>query len=114
MRPLLHGDLVAAARALLAVPAAGRDAAMASMLAAADRADRYRKSFGRAHPRHGTGSLMAAAGAWQQPPEPGLDDADYIACLLCALAAIQGRREHAARAPTGVRAASDLSSGPDR
>ena len=65
---------------------------MARMLVAADRADRYRRALGRAHPRHGTGSLMAAAAAWPQAPEPGLDDPDYLACLLCVLGAISRRK----------------------
>lgn len=108
MRQLLHGDVVAAARALLAAPAETREATMVNMLLAADIADHYRKTLGRAHPRYGTGSLMAAASGWPQPPEPGLDDSDYLACLICVLSVIRSRKE-AARPQERNRAAKALS-----
>ncbi|MGY6409692.1 MAG: DUF7742 family protein [Alkalilacustris sp.] len=96
MRPLLHGDIVAAARALLALPESRWAETMTCMLTAAERADQYRKKRGKAHPRHGTGSLMAAAAAWPQVPEPALEDPDYLACLACVVAEV--RKEIARRA----------------
>ncbi len=99
---------MAAARALLAAPAETRESIMVDMLTAADIADDYRKTLGRAHPRHGTGSLMAAASGWPQPAEPGLDDPDYLACLICVLSVIRSTRE-AARNQKGTRAVWPLS-----
>lgn len=92
MRPLLHGDLVAAARGLLAVPAELRPRTIRRMIAAARWADRYRLRRGRAHPRFGTGSLMAAAAAWPRRPEPLLEDSDYLDCLACVVGALRSRR----------------------
>lgn len=91
MRPVLHGDLVAAARVLLATPAGARSERLRQVLAAADLADRYRKRLGRAHPRFGTGSLMAAAGAWPRACEPFLADPDYLDCLIAVLVALRAR-----------------------
>lgn len=114
MRPLLHGDLVAAARVLLASPPGRRESVMEALMAASEAADRYRKRLGRAHPRFGTGSLMAAAAAWPQAPEPMLDDADYLDCLACALSALRVARSRAARPPHGGRAKQGVSSAPRR
>ena len=82
MRPVLHGDVVAAARALLAMPAEKRRSAMGTMLSRASAADAYRKRFGRAHGAWGNGSLMAVAHGYELRPEPFLDDAEYCACLV--------------------------------
>lgn len=92
MRPVLHGDLVAAARVLLGLPAEERPARMRQLLDAADLGDRYRRRFGRPHPRFGNGSLMAAASAWPMPIEPGLDSREYLDCLGCAIEALLARR----------------------
>jgi len=92
MRPVMHGDLVAAARVLRALPAPARAAAARRLIAEADAADRYRKQFGRGHSRFGTGSLMVAAGRWPKVAEPGLDDAGYLHCLGVVLAALAARR----------------------
>ncbi|WP_414897409.1 hypothetical protein [Rhodovulum sp. YEN HP10] len=90
MRPVLHGDAVAAARALYRLPAAERGRMIGALLMQAEAADAYRKRFGRGHPDWGNGSLMALAENWELPPEPSLDDAEYCRCLaqvFCALAA---------------------------
>ncbi|MFA5537668.1 MAG: hypothetical protein WCZ72_01200 [Gemmobacter sp.] len=98
MRPVLHGDLVAAARALRAVPGAERPALMRRMLAQAGWADAYRRALGRAHPEWGDGSLMAAAGRFPQAREPFLSDADWLDCLWVSVSVLLSRaREHAAR-----------------
>lgn len=91
MRPVLHGDLVAAARALLPVAPPARPARLAALLEAAEMAEAHRRRTGRAHPRLGTGSLMAAAMRAPLPPEPGLDDSDYLACLALVAAALRDR-----------------------
>ena len=98
MRPVLHGDLVAAARALRAVPGADRAALMRRMLAQAGWADAYRRALGRAHPEWGDGSLMAAAARFPQAREPFLSDAEWLDCLWVAVSALLARaRNHAGR-----------------
>lgn len=81
MRPVMHGDVVSAACAVLPLPAPQRRGAILRMLAQARAADAYRKRFGRAHPLWGNGSLMAVARGHRVGPEPGLGDPAYCACL---------------------------------
>lgn len=97
MRPVLHGDAVAAARRLWALPEGARACEMARMLARAEAADRFRKRFGRAHPHWGNGALMAVAGAQSLPPEPRLDDAGYCRCLAVVYSALAAWRAEKAR-----------------
>ncbi len=85
MRPVLHGDVVAAARVLLRVPEAGRRALMRQLLEQASVADRFRKRLGRGHPVWGNGSLMAVAMGRPMMREPFLDDPDYCRCLVVVL-----------------------------
>ena len=82
------GDAIAAARVLRALPAAARLAAIARLIAMAERADAWRRRTGRPHPRFGSGSLMAAALRCPAVPEPGLADAEWRACLILALSAL--------------------------
>jgi len=82
MRPVLHGDVVAAARVLLGVPRAERRRVMRQMLQQASFADQYYKRLKRGHPTWGNGSLMAAAGTREMAPEPFLDDPTYCRCLV--------------------------------
>ena len=58
MRPVLHGDLITAARALEALAPSVRGGAAQAWLSEAHAADLYRKRLGRVHPRWGNGSLM--------------------------------------------------------
>ena len=81
MRPVLHGDVVAMARVLLALPACERWAAMNAIITEARYADCYRKRTGRAHFQWGNGSLMAAATSRKMLPEPFLNDLEYCRCL---------------------------------
>ena len=93
MRPVLLGDVVSAARALLAVAPSERPGRLASLLFAADKAERHWRQVGRSHPRCGDGSLMAAALASGASPEPSLDNADYCRCLVLVLNALAARAE---------------------
>jgi hypothetical protein len=93
MRPVLLGDVVSAARALLAVAPSDRPRRLASLLSAADTAELHWRRAGRAHPRHGDGSLMAAALAYGASPEPPLEDADYCRCLVQVLTELAARAE---------------------
>ena len=86
MRPVLMGDVVAAARVLMAVPPAARARLMAAMLAEAEAAE----ACGRAHPDWGNGSLMAVAMARARVAEPALSDPAYRDCLVAVLEALGG------------------------
>lgn len=92
MRPILHGDVVAAARVLFAAPPGRRAGLMRALLDRAGWADAYRRHAGRAHPFWGDGSLMSAALALRPGPEPGTQDDDYCACLCQVLEAVVARR----------------------
>ena len=91
MRRVLHGDVVAAARALLAAAPARRAALIAQLIDEAEAADTHRRRTGRAHPAWGTGSLMSAALARPCAREPYLDDPDYAACLVQVFEALIAR-----------------------
>jgi len=75
-------------RALLACPPAARAALADAMLRQAEEADRHRRQTGLAHPRYGTGSLMAAALRHPLAPLPDQCDTAYCGCLLLLLDAI--------------------------
>jgi len=104
MRPVLHSDLIFAARALMALPSCARATAADHLIARADAADRYRRRFGRAHADWGNGTLMALACKTTLPPEPSLRDPAYTACLAAVLAALADRRDGPQRQqPTACR-----------
>ncbi|WP_299353006.1 hypothetical protein [uncultured Shimia sp.] len=81
MRRVMHGDVVAAARALLALPESGRRRACQRMIHEAHCAHRYMRRFGRAHALWGDGSLMATAHKRVLLPEPGFSDTRYCGCV---------------------------------
>ncbi|WP_212525979.1 hypothetical protein [Actibacterium sp. MT2.3-13A] len=81
MRPVLQGDVIAAAQAVLRLPEGEREAALRAMMARAAAADAYRKRLGRAHPLWGNGSLMAVARRGPLPPAPSLSDREFCRCL---------------------------------
>jgi hypothetical protein len=94
MRPLLPGDLDAAARALWPLPPDRWAAEADRLVRAADLADRHRKRLGRSHPAWGDGSLMAAALLMGQRSQPPWCDDSYCAALAAIIAALQRRRQH--------------------
>jgi hypothetical protein len=81
MRPVLQGDVSAAAQAVLRLPEAARAGTLRLMMSRAAAADAYRKRFGRAHPLWGNGSLMALARRGPLPPAPSLSDNEFCRCL---------------------------------
>lgn len=81
MRPVLQGDVIAAAQAVLRLPGGKRAGALRRMMDRAAAADSYRKRFGRAHPLWGNGSLMAVARRRALPPAPPLSDREFCRCL---------------------------------
>ncbi|MHA6268023.1 hypothetical protein [uncultured Aliiroseovarius sp.] len=97
MRPLLPGDIAAAACALLAMPVAKRPGAMLEMLHRAEAADRYRKTLGYAHPNWGNGSLAAVAMSLARRAEPMQSDPDYVDCMLTVFAALKARHDRKTR-----------------
>ena len=84
----MHGDLVAAGRALLAVPPACRQAHISTLIIRSRAADRYRQQYGKSHRDWGEGSLMSCARYYPQPPEPPLCDPNYAQALRCVLHAL--------------------------
>mgnify|MGYP007046310310 CR=1 FL=1 len=88
MRRVMHGDVVAAARVLLALPSTRRGSTCRRMIAEADAAHRYSKRFGRSHALWGDGSLMSAAGFHAMCREPGFSDLDYCQCFEMVLNAL--------------------------
>ncbi len=81
MRPVLHGDVTNAARALLAVPRGVRRGLCNRLIREAETADIYARRTGRHHPLWGNGSLMSAARKRMLADEPDFDDLDYCACF---------------------------------
>jgi hypothetical protein len=92
MRPVLINDVTTAARALLAVPAVDRMALAASLIGAADVADRYTRRLGRVHGEYGDGTLANAARKYELADEPTLDDLAYCECLELVVLQLIARR----------------------
>jgi len=88
MQRVSLGDLSAAARALLALPASARRAAMEQMLSDAARAEAHRRRTGQTAPCGGNGTLMAAALARPHLPPQAPGTAAYLECLHLALSVI--------------------------
>lgn len=88
MRPVLHGDVTNAARALLCLPEAARQDFCRMLIRNAELADQHLARTGRAHVMWGNGSLMAAARMFPMKPEPTLDNDEYCSCLEMVLQAL--------------------------
>ena len=88
MRRVMHGDVVAAARVLLAQPRKMRETTCRRLIDEADAAHRYFKRFGHSHGLWGDGSLMSAAGQHPMRPEPGFGDQDYCQCFELVLSTL--------------------------
>jgi len=86
MRPVLIGDVIAAARVLLAQSDAQWPDCVDRLIWRAHVADRYRRRLGKPHTNWGNGSLMAAAAREPQiADEPFLADLRYLRALACVL-----------------------------
>ena len=92
MRPILHGDVSMAARALMQLPDPVRPLRIARLLREAEAADLHRKSTGRAHPVWGNGSLVAAAARFPRAQEPDFDDPEYCRCWMTVFDALLAHR----------------------
>ena len=91
MRPILHSDVRAAARVVLAAPAAAREQTCARLLQETDWADRFTKRLGKPHPFWGNGTLLAAAQRYPLAPEPTFDDLAYCTAFEMVLFQLAGR-----------------------
>jgi hypothetical protein len=85
MRPVLHGDVSNAARALLNVPPDLRKGLCARLIREAEQADDHVRRTGRLHPLFGNGSLMSAARKRVLADEPVFDDVDFCKCYQMVL-----------------------------
>ena len=81
MRPVMHGDISNAARALLYVPEGLRAGLCQRMISETEAADSYVQRVGRLHPLWGNGSLMSAARKRMLADEPTFDNVEYCACF---------------------------------
>ena len=91
MRPVLHGDISSASRALLAVPVRERAPLARRMIHEAEVADRHVLSTGRLHPEWGNGTLMAVARRRPLAVEPDFDNAEYCRCFELMLRCLRRR-----------------------
>jgi hypothetical protein len=86
MRPVLIGDVIAAARVLFVLGEEHWTGCIDRLIWQAQVADRYRRRLGRPHPAWGNGSLMAVAGAEPKADaEPFLSDPRWLRALSCVL-----------------------------
>jgi len=92
MRALRHSDVIAAARALIAVPAMARRDLCMLLLERAHCADKYTKALGKPHPFWGNGTLMGAAATFDKMPEPVLSNDAYRAALMMVLTEVSAWR----------------------
>lgn len=86
MRPVTHGDVVAAATAIRPLPAALRRQEVLRLLERAHAADLFRKRTGRPHPFWGDGSLMGIAlKDGTSRTEPFLSDPEHLSALAAVI-----------------------------
>lgn len=90
MRTIQHGDLMAAARAVVGLEVEEQRRALARLFASAHAADIYRKRTGRVHRCWGNGTLYAAAipAGGPVPPQADLSNSAYVAALSVVLEAL--------------------------
>jgi hypothetical protein len=81
IRPVQLADLERLVLTLLALPVADRPAALEAILTATICAKAHHALTGRAHPCHGTGTLMSAVAHLPSQPRPAGIGADYLDCL---------------------------------
>lgn len=96
MRTILIGDIIAAARAILVLPATEQTGFLQLMLGQAHAAHLFYKHNKRPHPIWGNGSLMARANAELQVFEPFASDLDYLQALQKVIGALILRSMQAA------------------
>ena len=85
MRPVLTIDLVCAARTVLAAPGALQGSVAQALIAEAEMADWYRRTYGELHPTFGDGTLAAAARNAGMSEERTVCDSGFAAALIIVL-----------------------------
>jgi len=85
IRRVIHTDLIALARVLLTRAPGERAEVVAQALEETQKAARYRRGTGLAHPEFGDGTLEGWAGKRRRVPEPWVEDPDYADCLILIL-----------------------------
>jgi hypothetical protein len=93
MRAVLHRDIVALAKCLLALPCQQRASFATLQLQLAHAADCYRIRFGKVHEIYGNGTLGSCCAKAPYQSERPLDDPDYVDCMIKALEAAVAFRE---------------------
>lgn len=96
MRTVLIGDIIAAARAILVLPATDQTSFLHLMLGQAHAAHLFHKRKKRPHPKWGNGSLMARMNAEPQVFEPFVSDLEYLQALQKVIGALILRSMQAA------------------
>lgn len=96
MRTILIGDIIAAARAILVLPAAEQVCFLHVMLGQAHAAHLFHKHKKRPHPKWGNGSLMARVNEEPQVQEPFASDLAYLQALQKVIGALIVRSMQAA------------------
>ncbi|PJI92143.1 hypothetical protein BC777_0987 [Yoonia maricola] len=79
MRPVQLADIEMAARVLMGVAPAARDAVMRDMIIQAQTADAYRRFHGKPHPRFGSGAVLSCAARQDPVPRPAALGLDALA-----------------------------------
>lgn len=92
MRTVLLGDIIALARALLAMEPHCRHDQLDAMIRQTDAAHQFHKRFSRPHHKWGNGSLMSRANFEPQVKEPFASDLKYLHMLQLVIAAIVVRK----------------------
>jgi len=96
MRSITHGDVIAAASALMSWPERSRRSLIVRFLEQAHIADIYRKRTGRVHPVWGNGTLMAAVLQNRAlPTEPSMSDSAYLNAVSIVIEALLSWRQRA-------------------
>jgi len=93
MRPVLHSDMIAAARAVLAVPEEARPDFCLQIMREAETADKFVRRLGKLHPLWGNGTLMGAARAHGMAPEETFGDLAYCRAFQTVLCGVMAREE---------------------
>lgn len=94
MRPVHLADIEAATRVLLAYAAAQRAGLIATLIARADTADRYRKHTGKMHAVFGSGTLSSAAASYRQVPRPREINANVLSSFAIVISGLAGISHH--------------------
>lgn len=82
---MILGDILAAARTLLAAPDPAWAELLRQTIKRAEAADRHRLATRAPHPEWGNGSLLDALHGSPRRPEPPLSDHRYIDALIAVL-----------------------------